>query len=250
MNRQNGILLTYRVAEDLGRAIICGEYSAERPLPGEADLARVLGVSRTLVREAIKMITPKGLVVARPKVGLLVQPAREWNFLDPDILRWISESAVSTEVLLELAQLMGTVEGTGAYLAAQHATEKQKDDLRTIMNRLIRADAGDGNELMTRIEFHSSVLSASGNRFFASLTPVSEALLRLRQRMRKGPAFPSVAAYQKVYSAIMDTNSSAANRSAFDLVQELIKGIPKGHRSAMYRCPICETSNAHLPTVQ
>jgi DNA-binding FadR family transcriptional regulator len=84
-------VLTYSIANNLGVAIVTGTYSADNPIPIEAALCRQFDASRTVLREAVKMLTAKGLLGSRPRLGTWVQPEEEWNLLDPDVLGWLSE---------------------------------------------------------------------------------------------------------------------------------------------------------------
>ena len=78
--------LTYSIANHIGIAIVTGVYSADNPIPIEAELCRQYGASRPVLREAVKMLTAKGLLGARPRRGTWVQPEDKWNLLDPDVL--------------------------------------------------------------------------------------------------------------------------------------------------------------------
>jgi len=76
--------LTYSIANSLGVAIVTGTYSADNPIPIEAELCRQFDASRTALREAVKMLTAKGLLGSRPRLGTWVQPEDQWNLLDPE----------------------------------------------------------------------------------------------------------------------------------------------------------------------
>jgi DNA-binding FadR family transcriptional regulator len=101
MPRARGENLTYRIVEDLGIAIVTSRYSKNNPFPVEADLCKQYGVSRSILREAVKMLTAKGLLGARPRQGTWVQPEEVWNLLDPDMLRWLLERKLSFSQLIE-----------------------------------------------------------------------------------------------------------------------------------------------------
>ena len=91
--------LTRRVVEALGQAIVTGTWDAAGAFPIEAELCARFGVSRSVVREAVKMLTAKGLLSARPRRGTVVEPEPHWNLLDPDVLRWLLERAPSPGLL-------------------------------------------------------------------------------------------------------------------------------------------------------
>ena len=84
--------LTYSIANHIGIAIVTGVYSADNPIPIEAELCRQYGASRPALRQAVKMLTAKGLLGARPRRGIWVQPEDKWNLLDPGIRKLIQEA--------------------------------------------------------------------------------------------------------------------------------------------------------------
>jgi DNA-binding transcriptional MocR family regulator len=86
---------TYNIVEKLGQDIVTGAYGPQNPFPIEAELCKRLGASRSVLREAIKMLTTKGLLKARPRQGTLEEPEDNWNPLDPDVLRWLLEQNFS-----------------------------------------------------------------------------------------------------------------------------------------------------------
>src|SRR3546814_6476871 len=90
--------------EALGRAIVVGDYKT-RPFPTEAELAKTHDVSRSVTREAVKMLTAKGLLGARPKQGTFVQPEGNWNLFDTDVLRWLLERRSSISLLRQFNDL-------------------------------------------------------------------------------------------------------------------------------------------------
>src|SRR5688572_5540598 len=110
-----------RVIDDLGRRIISGEFVAGAPLPGQEECCALLGVSRSVLREALRVLAAKGLVDARPKAGTFVRPRVAWNSLDPDVLDWRLATAEFDKVMDELYELRQMVEPTAAFLAASKA---------------------------------------------------------------------------------------------------------------------------------
>ena len=90
--------LTYGMLDHLGKMIVTGGYD-ERPFPTEAELSIQHSVSRSVTREAVKMLTAKGLLSARPRQGTIVQPSSSWNLFDADILRWLLERKFSLDLL-------------------------------------------------------------------------------------------------------------------------------------------------------
>jgi DNA-binding FadR family transcriptional regulator len=101
--------LTYSIANHIGIAIVTGVYSADNPIPIEAELCRQYGASRPVLREAVKMLTAKGLLGARPRRGTWVQPEDKWNLLDPDVLGWLLERKFSMAKKLAVERLLSAI---------------------------------------------------------------------------------------------------------------------------------------------
>ena len=98
--------------------IVGGARKPGEVLGGEIEASAALGVSRTAYREAIRILSAKGLVESRPKAGTRVLPRRFWNVLDPDVLAWTFEGEPDTEFILDLFELRAVVEPAASALAA------------------------------------------------------------------------------------------------------------------------------------
>ena len=110
------------VVEQIGLRIVQGDFLPGEALPNADDSSEMLGVSRTVLREAIKVLAGKGLVESRPKTGTRVRPRADWNFLDPDVLSWRYAGGVSADDVRALFELRRAIEPMSAALAAQRAT--------------------------------------------------------------------------------------------------------------------------------
>jgi DNA-binding FadR family transcriptional regulator len=222
--------LTYSVADSLGVAIVTGVYTAENPIPIEAVLSRQYSASRSVVREAVKMLTAKGLLGSRPRVGTSVQPEENWNLLDPDVLGWLLERKFSSALLIEFTELRLAVEPGAAALAARVAGVEEKTALRSAIERMQAADRGDDDPLDSDIAFHVAVLRASRNRFFAQLTGFTATALRISIRMTnryKGVRLASVEDHKKVADAIIAGRPAAAGEAMRKIIQEALDLIGK-----------------------
>ena len=222
--------LTYRIAHALGVAIVSGVYSAKNPFPIEADLCKQYGASRSVLREAVKMLTAKGLLGARPRQGTWVQPEENWNLLDPDVLRWLLERKLSFDLLREFAQVRLAVEPKAAALAAVVATPETKASIKTAIEKMARADKDDEDLLPFDIGFHVAVLRASGNRFYAQLSGVTETALHFSIRMQdryKGVRRASVPDHKRIADAILAGDAAAAEEATHALIQEALDLINK-----------------------
>jgi DNA-binding FadR family transcriptional regulator len=222
--------LTYTVSNSLGAAIVTGAYSADNPIPIEAELCRQYAASRSVVREAVKMLTAKGLLGSRPRLGTWVQPEGNWNLLDPDVLGWLLERKYSPALLIEFTELRLAVEPGAAALAARVAGAEEKAAIRNAIERMQAADRGDDDPLDSDIAFHVAVLRASRNRFYAQLTGFAATALRFSIRTTnryKGVQLASVADHKKVADAIIAGRPVAAGEAMRKLIQEALDLISK-----------------------
>ena len=106
----------------LGQAILSGRYAVGASLPPEPVLCEELGVSRTVVREAIKSLVAKGLIFTGPKVGTRVLTDDQWNWFDPDVITWQAQAGLTPEFLRDLQELRLVVEPAAVRMAAEKAT--------------------------------------------------------------------------------------------------------------------------------
>ncbi|MDP1028590.1 FadR/GntR family transcriptional regulator [Sphingomonas sp. KR1UV-12] len=203
--------LTHGMLDSLGRAIVTGRYE-QRPFPTEAEIAKAYGVSRSVTREAVKMLTAKGLVSARPRQGTLVQPTASWNLFDTDVLRWMLERKFSVELLRQFNQLRIAIEPEAAALAARFHTQADLAKIRNGLTRMEEADQGRGDPLGADIVFHIAVLRASHNPFYAQFEAVvSTALqtsIRFTNRVKGRTA--NIADHAAVAQAIEARDPAAA----------------------------------------
>ena len=174
---QLGRNLTHGLLDVLGRAIVTGGYS-QQSFPTEADLAKQHSVSRSVTREAVKMLTAKGLLSSRPKQGTIVQPTSSWNLFDTDVLRWLLERTFSVDLLRQFNQLRVAIEPEAAALAAVHADANERQAIDAGLERMKAAENGLDNTLDADIAFHVAVLKASKNPFFGQFQDVVTTALR------------------------------------------------------------------------
>lgn len=195
--------LTYGMLDRLGREIVTGAFD-DAPFPTEADLARRYSVSRSVTREAVKMLTAKGLLSARPRQGTIVQPDTAWNLFDPDVLDWMLDRKLSIRLLRQFNELRSAIEPAAAALAATAATSADLKRIDTGIDRMIAAEAGDDDTLDADIAFHIAVLNASGNPFYAQFQQVVKTALRtsIRFTNRIKGRTASVPAHAAVRDAI------------------------------------------------
>jgi DNA-binding FadR family transcriptional regulator len=159
-----------QVVDELGRRIVNGRLEPDRSLPVEDTLAAELGVSRGVLREAVKALAAKGMLRARPRTGTRVLPPEHWNHLDHDVLRW-QQARDPRQLLRETVELRRAVEPEAARLAARRA---RPGHIRAMFEALAAMESAAerpelGEYVEADIAFHRALLDASGNRLFGSL---------------------------------------------------------------------------------
>ncbi len=230
MRTTHGRSFTHDIVQRLGQEIVCGVYGAQNPFPIEAKLCKRLGVSRSVLREAVKMLTTKGLLNARPRQGTWVEPESNWNLLDPDVLRWFLERKFSPTLLLEFTQVRLAIEPMAASMAARLATDEAKASIIAGLDRMKAAERGEDDPLESDIAFHVAILRASGNRFLAQMRDLIDVALRTSIRLtnrRKGARLASVSDHQRVADAILAGDAEGASLAMRDLVLEALILIEK-----------------------
>jgi DNA-binding FadR family transcriptional regulator len=152
--------------DDLGLAVLRGEFQPGQSLPSEARLCEMLGVSRTATREAIRGMVAKGLVQTRPKTGTRVRAREHWNHLDPDVLRWQLEVTDTDSYLRKMFQLRLATEPAAAAIAAAAADENDRKRLMEAFQKMV--SAGSDNELWVAADlaFHREIYLSTHNEFF------------------------------------------------------------------------------------
>lgn len=219
--------LSQRMVQELGRTIICGE-SVDNSLPTEAELCEKFGVSRSAVREAVKMLSAKGLISSKPRQGIRVLPEDQWNIFDPDLLRWMLESKPTLRVLKEFLQVRIAIEPEAASLAARYATDATIANIETALERMRKAEDNSAEDLEADIAFHISILYASNNRFYIRLRDFISTALRVsisHTSPIKGNHQGIVEDHAKVLTAIKNRNPERAKHSMLLLIDEALNFI-------------------------
>jgi DNA-binding FadR family transcriptional regulator len=182
------------IAHKLGTDILAGVFAPGDVLPGEVVFAEELEVSRSAYREAIQVLTAKGLVASRPKAGTRVLPRERWNLLDPEVLGWAFAAEPDLEFVRSLFELRAIVEPAAARLAAVRRDKADlklmKEALATMRSETLTTDAGRAADR----EFHTAILQATGNSALLALSASIGAAVnwttQFKQRSRALPRNP------------------------------------------------------------
>jgi DNA-binding FadR family transcriptional regulator len=218
--------LTHQLTHDLGMAIVQGVYPVGQGLPSEADLCLQYDVSRSATREAVKMLSAKGLISSRPKQCIRVLPESNWNMFDTDVLRWILSSKPSLSLLKEFTQVRVALEPQAAALASVTASYAQLEDIDKALARMVDADQGLDDPLEADIAFHTSILIASNNRFFVQLTEFISTALRVSIRYTnriKGVPGADVKKHADILDSIKSRNPEKAKLAVVTILEEALE---------------------------
>ena len=207
--------------DHLGEAIVAGRYAAGASIPPEPALCAELGVSRTVVREAVKSLIAKGLITTGPKVGTRVLPEDHWNWFDPDVIIWQSKAGLTPEFLRDLQDLRRVVEPAAMRLAAIRATPQDIAEVELAYAGMRRAVDEGGDYVAHDLRFHQGLLRASRNRMLVQMSKALGALLRtsfeISSRRKNGPRI-SLPMHREVLDAVIARDPDRAEKA----IQQLI----------------------------
>ena len=221
VRRGTGRRLHGAIAHKLGTAILAGEYLPGDILSGEVAFSEALDVSRSAYREAVQVLTAKGLVESRPKAGTRVLPRSRWNLRDPDVLAWAFAGEPDIAFVRGLFELRAIVEPAAAALAAERRERTDlkimKDALAAMRRHTLATEAGRAADR----EFHDAVLTATRNDALivlsASIGAAVSWTTQFKQRARALPRNP-IPDHVLVYDAIAAGDATAASNAMRTLV--------------------------------
>jgi GntR family transcriptional regulator, galactonate operon transcriptional repressor len=224
------------VVHHLGLLVLGNGTAPGGTLPDELALSERFGVSRTVVREAIKVLAAKGLVETRPKVGTQVRLRRYWNLLDSDVLAWRYEVAPDGDFLKDLSEVREIIEPPGAALAAERATLNEVAEILDWCDQMEDAAAEDGDDYIDAdMAFHTAILAACHNDLLAQLSDTITMALRLSRRLTVSVPGSSLAAMPEhwaVARSIRDREPRSAERSMRELLHMTAADIDRALHAA------------------
>lgn len=213
------------VVDDLGRQIATHRVPAGSVLNPDA-LNREFGVSRSVVREALRTLEALGMTSARPRIGTVVRPAADWDLLDARVIAWRASGPEAAEQLADLLLLRRAVEPMVAGLAARHATTADAARLTGLCDRLeVALAARDASGFAAAdSEFHHLLVHAAGSPVLRQLSQTLQAALQSRY-LSAIPVFgegaaDAVAHHRQLADAIQRHDPAAAQATATDLVNQ------------------------------
>jgi DNA-binding FadR family transcriptional regulator len=213
----------------LGTAIVSGEYPAGQVLTLEGVSARH-GLSRSVAREAIRVLESMGMVASRRRVGITIQPSQKWNVFDPRLIRWRLEAGDRSAQLTSLSELRRGFEPAAAALAARRADPHQcRIMAAAVSDMVMHGRSGDLEAyLLADKIFHQTMLEASGNEMFRALNGVVAEVLTGRTHHGMMPTTPNPAAielHDEVARAIRLRDETAAERAMRAIIDEAASAV-------------------------
>ncbi|WP_082490786.1 FadR/GntR family transcriptional regulator [Aureimonas sp. Leaf454] len=203
---------TMSLAADIGCKIASGELAAGSALPTEIEIQNQYGVSRTVVREAIRHLAAKGLVTVGPKVGTRVRESIDWNMLDAEVMRWHLVAPGRRPFVEALYEMRLINEPDAARLAATRITPEQLARLGEALRAMADNPRGSNELIVADLAFHRIVLEATGNSILRSLGSMIERSLSISFSLswRQNPQEETVRQHARVHDAIKRGDGEAA----------------------------------------
>ncbi|MBB4152434.1 DNA-binding FadR family transcriptional regulator [Sphingomonas jinjuensis] len=212
------------LAQRMGVEIVTGAREPGSTLPGEIELAERAGVSRSVIREALRMLSAKGLVDSKPKAGTRVRERHDWNLLDPELLGWMFEGPQpSLKFVRSLFQLRLIVEPAAAELAAVNRTTRQLSRMGHSLEEMGAHGLGSDVGRAADQSFHAVLLEATDNELLVSLSASIAAAVRwttlFKYRGTKPPRDP-LPEHRVLFEAIANSDPTAAREATLTLVRQ------------------------------
>lgn len=221
------------VVRELGTRIVGGDLQPGDVLPREETLAETMEVSRTALREALKVLSAKGLIEARPKIGTRVRPMEAWNLLDADVLSWRCESMPTDDFVEKLVEMREIIEPAAAAAAAKRRSEEQLAAMRGAYDRMAAATTSDA-WAEADLLFHQTMLKATDNELMISLFSVVENALRMffvLSAKNAGDFAYSLPHHLRVLEAIAKRKPEVARKAMHDTVADSYANLRKSSRT-------------------
>jgi len=210
------------VVHRIGLKILSGELLPGDLLPADEELTGELQVSRTVLRESVKVLAAKGLVEARQRTGTRVRPRERWNLLDPDVLAWRFEASPDAAFFRSIVELRRIVEPEAARLAAERATDAEIAELRAAFADMEAAMDEPDAYLEADLRFHELILRGCHNELLEHMAGMMRAVFRaLFVATRPAESEPSAtAAHGAIVAAVAARDGAAAESGTRALIED------------------------------
>lgn len=233
---------TMALVEALGVRIASGQITPGTYLPSEGELEHEFGVSRTVVREAAKILSAKGLVTVRQRTGTRVQPRERWQWLDAELIGWLSHGRISHDELMAFAEVRLIVEPGAVVLAAQRAGKAEREAIMAAYGRMETSQNDPAGAVAADKEFHLSILAATHNPVLQSLRQAIESILDAVFPHTVGAFAFNLANHRAVAHAIMNGDPTAARSAMENLLNETTRFLESSSSVHSRMLPHTETA--------
>ena len=211
------------VVDILGLRIAANHYHEGETLPVEQELADSLTVGRNALREAVKVLSGKGLISTTPRAGTRIRSREEWNMLDPDVLRWHVDPNTATEkFMLDLIEMRRLIEPKAAELAALRGGKEDVANILAAYEDMAAASSNDQSRTEADIAFHSAILKASQNQVFNyfrfAIATYLKAHSRLGQAASEQELLDDLERHHQMAWAIASGKAKAAHALAVEIL--------------------------------
>lgn len=211
-----------RIVHELGSQILSGELKPGDRLPAEAVLLARFEVSRPVLREAVRVLVAKGLVLSRQRAGAVVRPRSEWHLLDPDVLYWLIQSRPQPEFVETLLTVRRIFEPAAAALSARVASDAALQGIHEAYSRMEAATTAD-ELLEPDLAFHRRIAEATSNDLLAYIGNMLS--LALRESIKLSSRLPNTHAlslprHKAILTALLARDPLAAHQASLVQLEE------------------------------
>ncbi|MBY7732218.1 FadR family transcriptional regulator [Vibrio splendidus] len=222
--------LHVQVAREIARGILSGDLPQGSIIPGEMALCEQFGISRTALREAVKLLTSKGLLESRPKIGTRVVDRAFWNFLDPQLIEWMDGLTDTDQFCHQFLGLRRAIEPEACALAATFATAEQRIELSEIFQEMVEISSEETLDkerwLDIDTKFHSLIFNATGNDFYLPFGNILTTMFVNFIVHSSEEGSTCINEHRAIYEAIMAGNSDKARQASASHLQESNHRLP------------------------
>jgi len=203
------------IVRELGLRILSGDLAPGDRLPAEAELSVKYEVSRPVLREAVRVLVAKGLVLSRQRAGAIVRPRNEWHLLDPDVLYWMIQTRPAPEFVQTLMGMRRVFEPGAAAMAARAASDEQLAGIAQAYDGMAAAATAD-EMLEPDLAFHRRIAEATGNDLMAYIGTMLS--LALRESIKLSSRLPDIHAltlprHKAILTALQHRDAAAAHQA-------------------------------------
>jgi len=219
---------------ELGLAIVAGEIPPGARLPAEIELIARFETSRPVLREAVRVLAAKGLVLSRQRTGASVRPRADWHLLDPDVLTWLTQTRPEPEFIATLMAVRRVFEPAVAALAATAASDAQLAAIAEAYAGM--AGAPDRDALLEPdLVFHRRVAEATGNDLLAYIGNMLS--LALRESIKLSSRLPnthelSLPRHKAILDALQARDAEGARAATLAQLDETIEDLSAALRKS------------------